>query len=42
VRDWKAFKPTLPKAPSIFLFGQTIWEEIRPFNNQINSYFCGS
>jgi hypothetical protein len=24
------------------LFGQTIWEEIRPFNNQINSYFCGS
>jgi len=24
VRDWKAFKPTLPKAPSIFLFGQTI------------------
>jgi len=24
VRDWKAFKPVLPKAPSIFLFGQTI------------------
>jgi 16S rRNA (cytidine1402-2'-O)-methyltransferase len=24
VRDWKAFKPVLPKTPSIFLFGQTI------------------
>jgi hypothetical protein len=24
------------------LFGQTIWEEGHPFNNQINSYFCGS
>jgi 16S rRNA (cytidine1402-2'-O)-methyltransferase len=23
VRDWKAVKPTLPKVPSIFLFGQT-------------------
>jgi hypothetical protein len=24
------------------LFGQTIWERSHLFNNQINSYFCGS